>query len=206
MIVNPSKQDREQLVRDVMDAADLDSLDVPVKMRGVFNLVRKKLTFSYGAVPRALGSAGTILLTYGYFERVCEISLLLGRIDRDTWGIDYNYVRGLIHHTAYVAYRCGYESQSKALKPIVRMPPDWVPQERTLLGLGLRLPFEKMEVWQRQPVDMTSTIVGEAFADLRALSTMSLFGGSRDWPQQRIDDHYDDTVRRIKEMPGWGQW
>ena len=63
-----------------------------------------------------------------------------------------------------------------------------------------------MEMWQRQPVDMTSTIVGEAFADLRSLSTMSLFGGSHDWPQQRIDDHYDDTVRRIKEMPGWGQW
>ncbi len=72
-------------------------------------------------------------------------------------------------------------------------------------GKGLRLPFseENMALWAAQPVDMSSTIIGEAYVDLSYLSTMWLFGGSAEWPRERIDAFYDETVANITALPAW---
>lgn len=70
----------------------------------------------------------------------------------------------------------------------------------------MRLPFEKWDLWNAQPADMTSTIAGEAMMDLARLSTMWLFGGSAEWPRERIDALYDSTVEQIKRLPGWDKW
>ena len=205
MIIDPTKEDREALEREVSLLLDIPSIRFPRIMRPVFARAAKRMPFSKNSTQAPLADVCEFLLVDGQFERVFPVARVLEKIDVHTWIIDYNYVRGIIHHTAYVAQRLSLFAEAAELEPLLRVPADYFPQPRLMEGKGLRLPFseENMSLWAAQPVDMTSTIIGEAYVDLSYLSTMWLFGGSREWPRERIDMFYDETVANIKALPAW---
>ncbi|WP_454114872.1 hypothetical protein [Microbacterium lacticum] len=205
MIIDPTKEDREALEREVALLLDLPTIRFPKVSRPVFAKAAKRMPFAKNSTQGALASVCEFLLVDDQFERVFPIARALGRIDMHTWIIDYIYVRGIIHHTAYVAQRLSLFAEAAELEQFLRVPADYFPQPRLMEGKGLRLPFseENMALWAAQPVDMSSTIIGEAYVDLSYLSTMWLFGGSAEWPRERIDAFYDETVANITALPAW---
>ncbi|WP_454149469.1 hypothetical protein [Microbacterium lacticum] len=208
MIVNPTPEQRKELAAEVLAAADLDTLPPSKRHGGDVRRLQRKLTFGRGAVPSALASVVHLFLLYGDFARAYRVASVVERIDPETWDIDYNYVRGMIQDTAYEAHRLGYLAEASELQSWIRHPAGYTPPEILMNGSRLRHPFseENMTEWRAQPVDMTSTIAGEGLMDLSTLGRMRLFGGSREWPRERIDAFYDETVERIKALPGWATW
>lgn len=205
MIVNPTKEDREALEREVAFALNLANVRFPKISRPTFVKAAKRISFAKNSTQRPLASVCNILLIDGQFEKVFNVARSLGVIDRDSWIIDYNYVRRIIHNAAYVAHRDSLLAEAAVLDPLLRLPGGYEPQPTLMNGEGLRLPFseENKAIWTAQPLDMTSTIIAEACVGLSYLSTMWLFGGSSEWTRERIDAFYDETVANITALPAW---
>lgn len=208
MILNPTPQQIKDLAAEVLMVADLDSLP-PSKRHGKYvRQLQRKLTFGRGAVPATLWQVVDTFLLYGDFARAFRISRAVAVIDQATWDIDYNYIRGIIRDTAYVACRLGFLVEAAELQSWVRYPDGYTPPVHLMNGSRLRFPFseESMVEWRAQPADMTSTIAGEGLMDLSTLAMMWSFGGSSEWSRERIDAFYDETVANIKALPGWATW
>lgn len=206
MITNPTPAQVKQVTSDILAAAGLDTLPPSRTHGALVRKLQKKFTLGRGAVPSTLSSIVDEWLLYDFFDRAYNVSLAVGQVDAATWDVDYNYIRTIIHHTAYIAHRQGFLAEAAALEPLLRIPAHYQPTPLLMSGERMRLPFEKWDLWNAQPADMTSTIAGEAMMDLARLSTMWLFGGSAEWPRERIDALYDSTVEQIKRLPGWDKW
>lgn len=208
MIVGPTPEHRKQLAAAILDAADLGSLPQSKTFGKYVRQLQKKFTLGRGAVPATLMSVTDVFLLYHDFERAYRIAREVKRIDPETWDIDYNYIRVILNDTAYAANRFGYLAEAVEVRSWVRYRAEYSPPALLMNGSRLRHPFseESMAVWRAQPLDMTSTIGGEGLMDLSTLATMWFFGGSTEWPIERIDEFYDETVANIKTLPGWATW
>lgn len=208
MIVHPTPAQQKDLEVETLKAVELETLP-PSRIHGRYvRQLQRKLTFGRGAVPSVLASIVHLFLLYGDFARAYRVASVVERIDPETWDVDYNYIRGIIQDTAYEAHRRGYLAEAAELQSWIRHPEGYRPPEILMNGSRLRLPFSERQMakWAAQPVDMTSTIAGEGLMDLSTLSRMWLFGGSSEWPRERIDAFYDETVANIKALPGWATW
>ena len=205
MIAHPTDSQRDALAERVREAIDLGK-DAPVRgaLARPFKAVGKKLSFRAGAKPDDLLSAIFVLSAYSRYEKAVDASVLLGEIDPDSWGIDYNYVRASIHLSAFFAERA-HDGIAALLAPYLAVPAGYQPAPLVMAGETLRLSFERRP-YEGYPLDMTSAMAGDAIHDVTELSTMWLFGGSNEWPRERILSQVDSTIERLHALKGWAPW
>lgn len=207
-----SKAEAGELLAEVRKALNLDALTPPRgSISRTFREVSKKLTFARGAVPYSIADLIGYLCAYGYEDRAATAAELLGSIDPLTWDIDYSYVRDAIHTSCFFAIQAGKGHLADRLIPFLALPGPLDPQRGRdhfqpnayiLSGGALELPFEAESTDREDPESLGQASV----MDLRSLSTMWLFGGSPEWPLQRITRHVDMTIEKLHALPGWHPW
>lgn len=206
MIVNPTNVQRDALAEQVRNAINLRE-DEPSRgpLARPFKAIKKKFSLRQDAKPDDLLSAVFVLCAYARYQKAVDASVLLGEIDPRSWRIDYNYVRASIQMSAFFAERAGDETSATSLRPYIAIPSGYQPAALLLSGKTLRLSFEQRP-YEGSPLDMTSTIAGDALHDISDLSTMWLFGGSVEWPRDRILSQVDATIGGLHALKGWQPW
>lgn len=211
-----TKTEASELLAEVREALDLDTLTPPRGIAPTFREVGKKLTFGRGATPYAIADVVGDLCAYGYYARAADAALLLGRIDPQAWDITYMYVRDAIHTAYFFSVRAGDHARAARLEPLVTIPgvmdiaagrSHHAPQPRVMDGSMLKLPFEGgVEPIPNYPIKHEDRLASAAVMDLRTLAPMWIFGGSAPWPRERLLTQVDSTLHQLHQLPGWHPW
>jgi hypothetical protein len=211
-----TKVEAEAVLADVKVALDLGTLNPTNKwIKQSFWEVENELTFGRGAVPKSIYSVAGYLCVYGYYERAAAASVVLGRIDPLTWDITYWYARAAMEMAYFFALRAGDEAWARRVRPLLGRPTvsdlafleeRFFPSSAVMVGLMLRLPFNDPEYGNDLPGQPADWIAADAMNDLSSLVVMWNYGGSTVWPQERIMQQIETTIRGMQSTDGCGPW
>ena len=212
-----TRTEANEVLTSVREALDLRTLRPPRGLiSSAFREVEKKLTFGRGSTPYSLADSVGYLCAYGYYQRAVDAAVILARIDPLTWDISYLYVRDAIHTAYFFALHAGDRVQSMRIEPYLALPGKmdaqlgrdrYEPNVRVMDGTMLARPFEStIDPSPEHPIKYSDRIASSAVGDLRGFAPMWIFGGSTDWPRERIIAEVNITLAELYELPDWQPW
>jgi hypothetical protein len=220
-------------VRDAAVAAfRISELELPRNndIRDSLNPLKGKISFGPGADPFTLNNAAAYLAAYGHEGRVRDGALALGPIEPATWNIVYEPIRQLTHVAFHFAHRAGDTSGAEQLEPLLfregdsydifrgvfipsQHPPGTPtvgdrPTAEMLSGAWLNRPFENVGKYDNPGPHgrggrTEDRLASAAAGDVLTASMMWVWGGSADWPRERIDDYVDALIPQWHALDGW---
>jgi hypothetical protein len=201
-----TKEQAQDLSIRARRAFDIASLKLPRNdfIRAALNQVRSKLGLGPGASPYYLHNAAAFLGCYGHEHRLLAGAVVLGEVDPAQWRIGYEPIRQLIHTAAYFAHRAGDAQGLRLLEPLLfrerdaNGDPKGRPSEEFLSGAQVRWPMTERQI------EVAGNAIGVELAGrIVTLATMWAWGGSADWPVERIDATATEVIDWWHGLPGW---
>ncbi|AMM19829.1 hypothetical protein AX769_06255 [Frondihabitans sp. PAMC 28766] len=167
----------------------------------------KSVVFTSQRSVGCLRQAFFLLLADGQWERVEFIADRLATVRKHESG-PFEPIRDMINGARWYAVRAGLRSVIERLTPAAFDPPGYKPlflsgeslmrplddpATRANVGLDTNEPFDILPVSERP---------GPFLMDLSKMSTMWAYGGSAEWPVERLEAERVRLEAAMKELPG----
>lgn len=149
------------------------------------------------------GSSGlvvgcVVLAVYAEFDRLRALAEVLGSPDDQFDHLQLVDQRSAFATALYPNLVRGIDDPASALLS------KWSVKTSLMQGLGLRGYVDRSDDERDMDEFMpVSGHVGMYAADLSILSTMWVFGGSAEWPRDRIEQEWDRNAEAVRALPGF---
>ncbi|AMM19828.1 hypothetical protein AX769_06250 [Frondihabitans sp. PAMC 28766] len=185
----------------------MEGLGLPKVATLLVKRAGKSVVFTSDRSKVDLLQAFFVLLAYDKWDRASPIAVTLSQIKNLGTG-QFAVLRYMLHGARWYAVRHGFDEAAEELTPAAFQPDGYRPL--ILDGTSLRRPLDHPV--RRANVGLDPDRPNDAFVesarpspfllDLAEMATMWGYGGSKEWPVERLEAERERLERAMKELPG----